>query len=252
MKKLIRKILLKLLYPIINWLGFVRPSQADTYQKNNLLLSLIELLKTNNFKPKLIIDIGANHGTWSRLWKKYYPQSKFILVEPQSWLQPSFQDMLDENTIYLPIGAGRENGSFTFTINSDRDDSSTFSLSNEEALKRGFKQIEIPVKTINAIVEEHGNLIPDIVKIDAEGIDIDVLDGASHLFGKTELFLVEASINSTYTQTDIITVINYMDKAGYRVFDITDINRPFANKVLWLTELAFIRKGGHFDQIKWL
>ncbi|MFN5024155.1 MAG: FkbM family methyltransferase [Bacteroidota bacterium] len=251
MKKVIRKIILKILYPIIKWLGFVRPHQIHTYDKNNLLLTLIRILKENKFSPNLIIDIGANHGTWSRVWKEHFPQTSFILVEPQSWLKPSFDDLLDNHTIYLPIGAGSTNGSFTFTINSDRDDSSTFTLSADEALARGYKQVEIPVKTLNTIVQENGNIIPDIVKIDAEGIDIDVLDGASNLFGKTEIFLVEASINSTFKQTELTAVINYMDNKGYRVFEITDINRPFSNSVLWLIELAFVRKGGYFDQLKW-
>jgi FkbM family methyltransferase len=252
MKKIIRKILLKLLYPIIKWLGFVRPEMNNHSRKNYLLDNLINLIKNNNYEPKLIIDIGANHGTWSRVWKEAFSNCRFILVEPQSWLKPSFNDLLDSNTIYLPIGASKQNGSFTFTINSERDDSSTFSLSKEEAAKMGYKQIEIPVKTLTTIIEENGNVIPDIVKIDAEGIDIDVLDGASNLFGKTEIFLVEASINSTFKQTALITLINYMDTKGYRAFDITDINRPFSNNVLWLLEIAFIRKNGYFDNIKWI
>lgn len=251
MKKIIRKILLIILFPIINRLGFVRPYKQNATDKNFLLNNLITILKNNNYHPKLIIDIGANHGTWSRVWKQAYPEAKIILIEPQHWLKLSFDDLLDSHTVYMPIGAGKENGSFIFTINSDRDDSSTFSLSADEALARGYKQIEIPVKTLNTIVEENGNTIPDIVKIDAEGIDIDVLDGASNLFEITEIFLVEASINSTFKQTELTAVVDYMDKKGYRVFEITDINRPFSNNVLWLVELVFVRRGGFIDQLKW-
>jgi hypothetical protein len=125
-------------------------------------------------------------------------------------------------------------------------------MTKEEAEQMGYKQIDIPVKTLNTIVEENGNTMPDIVKIDAEGIDIDVLEGASNLFGKTELFFVEASINSTFKQTELTTVVNYMEKKGYRAFEITDINRPFPNKVLWLVEIAFVRKNGYLDNINWL
>lgn len=251
MKKIIKKIVLKLTYPIIRWLGFVRPQQNKERDKGYLLNNLISIIKNNHYTPKLIVDVGANHGTWSRVWKNAFPNTRFIMIEPQYWLQPSFEDLLDSHTVFLPIGAGKQNGSFKFTINSDRDDSSTFYLSADEALARGYKQIEIPVKTLNAIVQENGNSIPDIVKIDAEGIDIDVLDGASDLFGKTEMFMVEASINSTLKQTELNNVVNYMESKGYRAFEITDINRPFPNNVLWLVELVFIRKGGFFDSLKW-
>jgi FkbM family methyltransferase len=252
MKIIIKNVLLKILNPIISRLGFVMSSQLDKTDKDYLLNNLISILKNNNYYPELIIDIGSNHGSWSRVWKQAFPSSKFILVEPQNWLEPSFQDLLDSKTLYLPIGAGKQNGSFMFTINTDRDDSSTFSLSADEAHLLHFKQIEIPMKTLNTIVKENGNVIPDIVKIDAEGIDIDVLNGANYLFGKTEIFFVEASINSTFKQTELMTVVNYMDTKGYRVFDITDINRPFSNNVLWLVEIAFVRKGGFFDLIKWI
>jgi FkbM family methyltransferase len=252
MKKILKKIILRILRSINYRLGLDLISQVNDFEKNNLLNNLISILIENKFKPQLIIDVGANHGTWVRLWKDAFPQSNFILVEPQSWLESSFIDLLDSKTRYLPVGAGKENGTFLFTINSDRDDSSTFALSSEEAHSRGYRQIEIPIHTLNTIVEQNGNIMPDIVKIDAEGLDIEVLEGASNLLGKTEIFLVEASINSTFEATDIAKVIAYMDSKGYRTFDITDINRPFKNKVLWLVEIAFVRKGGVLDSINWL
>lgn len=252
MKKIIKKYILTLLKLINNRFGLDLLSQVNYFEKNYLINNLISILKSNNFRPKLIIDIGANHGTWVRLWKDAFPKSNFILIEPQNWLEPSFKDLLDSKTIFLPVGAGKENGTFLFTINSERDDSSTFSLSSDEAHSRGYKQIEIPIQTLNTIVQQNGNIIPDIVKIDAEGLDVEVLEGASNLFGKTEIFLVEASINSTFEANDITKVITYMDSKGYRTFDITDINRPFKNKVLWLVEIAFIRRGGVLDKINWL
>jgi len=47
------------------------------------------------------------------------------------------------------------------------------------------------------------------------------------------------------------TVINTMDSYRYKLFDITDLNRPFSNKVLWLVELAFVLKNGTLDKINW-
>ena len=220
--------------------------------KDSLLMTLIGVLKKSGFTPSLIVDIGANRGTWSRLWKREFPKAKFILIEPQFWLKEYLHDLLDDKAIFLPIGVGSKDGSFKFTINSDRDDSSTFACTDDEAMLLGFKQIDVPVKTINTIIAEAGHHIPDIVKIDAEGLDLEVLDGASKLIGKTEIFLVEASINSRFKNTEIATVINYMDNLGYRVFDITDLNRPFENRVLWLIELVFVRKNGFFTCKEWV
>ena len=39
-----------------------------------------------------------------------------------------------------------------------------------------------------------------------------------------------------------------MDENNYRLFEITDLNRPFQPKVLWLVELVFVLKDGYIDR----
>jgi hypothetical protein len=57
-------------------------------------------------------------------------------------------------------------------------------------------------------------------------------------------------MNPVFENT-VMTVVNAMDAYGYKLFDITDLNRPFANNVLWLVELMFVLKGGELDCKKW-
>jgi hypothetical protein len=37
--------------------------------------------------------------------------------------------------------------------------------------------------------------------------------------------------------------MQYMEAAGYRLIDITDLNRSPKHGVLWLCEMAFLRNG---------
>ena len=201
------------------------------------------------FFPKHIIDVGANHGNWTRETLNHFPDAFYTLLEPQNWLQPKFQDLLDKNDkISLhAVGAGAASGSFLFTL-VNRDDSCTFRYTKEEADREGYKQIELPIITLNELVKSKTDLpFPDLVKIDAEGLDIEVLKGANTLFGKTEIFMVEASVNCKMLHNDVIKTINFMDQNGYVLFDITDLNRPFNPKLLWLVELVFVKKGGILD-----
>ena len=59
--------------------------------------------------------------------------------------------------------------------------------------------------------------------------------------------MVEAGIVNKIFINSFLNVINFMDVNGYRLFDITDLNRPFDVKVLWLVELVFVRKNGVLD-----
>jgi len=220
----------------------------DTNSKNLLLLNFYNTLKAFKFQPKHIVDVGANHGTWTREALKYFPEAYYTLLEPQEWLKESLQDILETNpkVQFHSVGAGEKKGSFLFTI-VDRDDSCSFRYTKEEALESGFKQLEIHVVSLNELLSESKIPIPDIIKIDAEGLDIDVLKGASNFFGKTEIFMVEAGVVNKSFDNSFLKLISFMDEKGYRLFEITDLNRPFEPKVLWLVELVFVKKNGFID-----
>lgn len=248
-----KRILIKLLNLAATKLGYSKNNtiQKNNFDKNNLLCILFDNLKTIGFTPKHIVDIGANHGTWTREVLTHFPEAYYTLLEPQHWLRKSFQDILDANSKvqFYPVGAGKKEGSSQFTI-VDRDDSCSFRYTTAEAKAAGFEQIEIPVVTLNGLLSESILPTPDIIKIDAEGLDIEVLKGASNFFGKTELFMVEAGVVNKSFDNSFLKMINFMDEMGYRLFEITDINRPFQPQVLWLVELVFVKKNGIIDSYK--
>ncbi len=246
MKKLVKKIIKKFGYTLKK--VDTTTTTSKTYTKDYLLINFYETLKNMGFIPNHIVDVGANHGSWTREILHYFPDAYCTLLEPQIWLKNSFQDILDTNPKikFYPVGAGEKEGSFLFTI-VERDDSCSFRYSKEEAIVAGFKQIEIPVVTLNSLLSSIDLPIPDIIKIDAEGLDIEVLKGASDFFGKTEIFMVEAGVVNKIFDNSFLKLINFMDENNYRLFEITDLNRPFTPNVLWLVELVFVKKNGFID-----
>ena len=249
MKSLIRKIAQKLLKPFALKVGYtLKNDEINQGDKNELLDTFFGVLKNINFTPLHIIDIGANHGTWTRKALQHFPHAYFTLLEPQAWLKESIKELLEKNSkiTFHGVGAGEKQGSFKFTI-VDRDDSCCFGYSEQESLANGFRQIDIPVVTINGLLEDKEVPIPDIIKIDAEGMDIEVLKGASNYYGKTEIFMVETSVMNKKFSNNLSAMIHFMDSIGYKFFDITDLNRTMQHNALWLIELVFIKKGGYID-----
>jgi len=247
MKKIVKKIVKRLGYSIQK----IKKIPPSVINRNPYLTNLLIVLEQIGFKPIEVVDIGANRGFWTRDFLKVFPDAAVTLIEPNQTLQPYFQDLLDTrpNLQYLPLGVGKMPGVFRFTLN-PQDDSSTFLFDENEAQKRGFEQVEIPVTTLNVLLREKKINVPDLVKIDAEGLDLEVLEGASDLFGHTEIFMVEAAVNNPVFPNTFLKVIQFMDGKGYRLFDITDNNRPFKPKMLWLAELVFVKKGGLVDQYR--
>jgi FkbM family methyltransferase len=197
------------------------------------------LLKRYGFDPKHIIDVGANKGTWTRRAFPFFPDAHYTMVEPQDHLKVHIEDLLDRGCkiTWINAGVADHSGILPFTI-SYRDDSSTFVPTLVDA---AAPRISVRVTTLDEIAATAIGPAPDMVKIDAEGFDLKVLAGASALLGKTEIFFVEVTIYSSGYENTIARVIHKMDEAGYRVVDITDINRSPKYGVLWLCELAFLR-----------
>jgi FkbM family methyltransferase len=254
MKKKAKKILIKLFNPLAIKLGYVKKKRNQNVcnninTKGGLLFNFYNILIEMKFIPNHIVDVGANHGTWTREALNYFPNAHYTLFEPQHWLEDSVKDIIKVNkkVTFNPYGVGKSKGSFMFTI-VDRDDSCSFKYTKEEAKAKGFEQIEIPVITLNEFIADKDLPTPDIIKIDAEGLDLEVLEGANNYFGKTEIFLVEAAVVNNNIDNTVLKVIDYMDRNGYALFDITDLNRPFSLKVLWLVELVFVIKGGKIDK----
>ena len=209
------------------------------------LHDFFSMLKQRGFEPAHIVDVGANHGNWTRAALKFFPAAYYTLIEPQDNLKTYVQDLVggDGKIRWIGMGAADKSGTLPFTI-SHRDDSSNFYTTPDAAKGSGQLQIDVPVATLNEIVRASRLPFPDMVKIDAEGFDLKVLAGASELVGKTDVFLLEAAICAPGIENTLVKVLEAMVQAGYRAVDITDLNRSRYG-VLWLCEVAFLRRDSH-------
>ena len=79
--------------------------------------------EAHGFSPNHIVDVGANHGYWTRTALKYFPDAYYTLIEPQDFLRENVQDLLareDGKIRWIGAGASDQLGTLPFTI-SDTD-----------------------------------------------------------------------------------------------------------------------------------
>lgn len=205
------------------------------------LATLFGLIQRNGFRPKHIVDAGANHGNWTREAVNFFPDADYTLVEPQNELRIYVQDLVDAGRRIHWVNAGVSDRSETLTFNVDRRDQSSTFLEAPRTVDAAVRRVQVPVKTLNEIVASSGLPIPEMVKIDAEGFDLKALQGASDLLGKTDIFLAEVSVAQRDFENTPLAVMQKMADAGYRIIDVTDLNRSPKWGVLWLCEFVFLR-----------
>src|SRR5687768_12049854 len=114
MKRAIKKILNKV-YPLIRSAqeGIIVPTSTPN-SKKGLLDNFFSVLNQINFYPKHIVDVGANHGTWTREAIKYFPDAFFTLLEPQFHMELSIADIVEiyPKVKFHAVGAGSKEGTF--------------------------------------------------------------------------------------------------------------------------------------------
>ena len=201
-------------------------------------------LKSLGYQPKHIVDVGANRGNWTRTAIKYFPDALYSLFEPQEKMREAVADLLLHESIeFHCLGAGPVTSTMLLTQH-ERDDSHTFALTEQQALEFGFDQVEIPVVALDNFFANRNLPKVDILKIDAEGWDLEVLQGAEKTVASADIVLMEATVMNPVFKNTVPLVIERMGQLGFILYDITDLNRTAKHEALWLVELAFIRKNG--------
>ena len=218
-------------------LGRLRDERGPGYGAS----ALFSTLKRFDFSPSHVWDIGANHGNWTRTALKYFPDAEYMLIEPQDDPKDRIKDLIDTGHKIRWVHAGMADrvGVLPFFV-SPRDDSSSFLPRGEKSGAELVQEILAPVETLDAILSKYSLPVPDMVKIDAEGFDLKVIQGGSALIGKTDVFLLEAGVLCPF-ENSVARVVSTMSEFGYRLLDITELNRSPKQGVLWPTELAFLR-----------
>ena len=150
-----------------------------------------------------------------------------------------------DNCQWIQAGAGAENGTLKFTVCPDTV-SSSFTFSDEQAEKSGYPQREVPVYTLDEIVEKHSNATPEVVKIDAEGFEHEVLLGGRNVIQNAEVVFLETHmLGDDDHPCSMVSLTHTMSELGYAPYDFTWFGkRPGDEGAIGLCEVVFARKNG--------
>ncbi len=207
-------------------------------------------LAEQGFRPNHIVDVGANRGAWSQKAHRVFPHAGFTLIEPQQEMLPQlnrFQQRCPQARIMV-AGVSDFVGTQTLCVTPDTV-SSGFLHASQTAQKHNWPTREVPVLTLDHLVQHELNCVPDLVKIDAEGMEFRIMRGASSLIGVTELFLLEAPlIEPPPGWSSFSEIVAMMSGLGYEVFEFTHLMRLHGHPATSLLEVAFARRDGVLRQ----
>lgn len=182
------------------------------------------------------LDIGANdplicNNTYL-LYKKGW---RGVLVEPDAAMCEVAKSKRSEDTIVnIGIGLSNESEAPFYVFPGRLNTWNTFSKEEagirETASGIKAKQISVPLKTINNIIEQYFPACPNFISVDVEGLDLDILKSLDFNRFRPDVFCVETisfSINNEGKKLD--DVQEFLSSKDYFVYADTHINTIFCN-----------------------
>lgn len=177
------------------------------YGKNYVETGDIVLFSELSRQSSVIVDIGANTGIYSVIGAVFNPSAKVIAFEPHPVNQARFQKNIElnhaSNVQLIKSAAGDTKERVLFTVPEKDIISDTSSVNKEfsQSFYKGelkWKQITVPQMPLDIFFAETSQVV-DLIKIDVEGYEMNVFEGAQNFFRNNspvifcEIFLSDKS-----------------------------------------------------------
>ena len=155
----------------------------------------IEFLKNLaiNFTPKIIYDIGSNVLSWTREAKKIWPTSEIIAFDAIE----NVEFLYKEHNIKYHIGvlSKEDNSVVRFYENNVHPAGNSYykeighSISNELYPENVYT--EKNTHTLSTVVKTQKFPLPDLIKIDVQGAELDIIMGGLDVINSAKYLIVE-------------------------------------------------------------
>jgi FkbM family methyltransferase len=199
-----------------------------------------------HFRVETIFDVGANIGQSSELFLKGFPRAQIYAFEPvQQTCRQLEQNMGRHRQVRcFNVALGSYQGKGQMVLQGTPDMFFLADQSRQAGADSANKE-EIAVVTLDTFCRDHGVRQINYLKIDTEGGDLHVLQGAEQMLAeqRIDLVQVEAGMNVRNTRHVPFELLNsYLQQKGYFIFGIYEqmYEWPTNEPHLRRTNLMFI------------
>ena len=189
---------------------------------NHCAWNRISNLRDNfNFKPSVIYDIGAHEGHWTNECKNIFPEATYIQFEADTDKMPyllngsSFFEVLgsEDNKLieYYKIKTKYTTGNSILKENSIHYTGDNYYTEMRNML------------TLDTMIQRNGLPLPNCIKIDTQGSELLILEGAKNAMEHAEIIVLEVNLHEYNKQSPLILdVLSFMNNRGFLMIDIID------------------------------
>jgi FkbM family methyltransferase len=207
-------------------------------------------------QPSVLFDVGANEGQTALLFESLFPSAEIVSFEPSVETYKKLCAAVGRSSKIRtePLALGdtiatailyENTNSFTNSLLPNAPNSDKF---QPEGFAVPKAQTQVRVTTLDAYTKDAGILRVDLLKIDAQGYEFRILQGASlsleqHLF---KAVFLEVSFVPLYDgQASFSEIFNLLITNGYCLIGLYGLHRSAKGKLLWCDALFVAEEFTH-------
>jgi len=180
------------------------------------------------YSVDLIIDVGANTGIFGREVRKSGYNGRIASFEP---IVNAFEKLArsaknDANWKIYNFALGNQNGKQVINISANSHSSSILEIldthTNAEATASYIGKQEIQICTLDSIFHDIKGTAKEIfLKIDTQGFELSVLQGAMDSLKEISTIQLELSLQPLYSEQPLYNdLMSFLFSYGYKLIDV--------------------------------
>jgi len=206
----------------------------------------LELLRMSGFRPDVVVDVGANRGTWATLAHATFPEAAFHLVEPQPGCLPSLRAFAAaKRNAQIHATAVTAPGITRISMTgggATGDGTGNFIPSG--ASVADADTVTYPATTLDQLL---ANTTPAsiLLKLDVEGHELPVLEGGRAMLQHTDVVIAEFWLFRIFGQqmTVFSELLQWFEAADFELYDFASLNGRRRDQRLRSGYAIFVRRG---------
>lgn len=203
----------------------------------------------HGFRIRTVLDVGAHHGQFARLSRFTFPGAEIHSFEPYA---PSYARLVvvarGLGDVHAHnFGFAARDGRYAFHANEFSAASSLYvpSAAQTTAFPETARTREtvIECRRLDSWADEHALSDDVLLKLDVQGAEIDVLQGAGDLLGRIRMIVAELSLEEMYVDAPLFSdVVGELARCGFELEDIIGQLRGRDDQRLFQVDGLFVRR----------
>lgn len=177
-----------------------------------------------------VIDVGASDGSWTKECQEALPNAKYFLIDPLPGNVSKLENFRAKNNKvdFLSCAVGATPGNCMLYHHGDQSSflPGVFSSSPND-------QISVPMYTLDDLYQKGKFARPDFIKLDVQGHELQVFEGATECLSMAKIIQVETHIQPSYDGAPYAhEIIQALAKFDFRIFDLCSyVQRPMDSRL---------------------